>query len=552
MGGTSTKPAMNHAQAELFMQKHREKFSSQVLCVMVKDQNHPGKLCMSGAIGKELEDAITTLLSKDKHNKKAEKRLDKYDLMYDVVWRNTSFTTGHSMMSLQKSYFPRGKLIISLLDLLASHGWTLSACPNFGGVESRDDKGNVTSCVDWPVLVFYKDLPSASKFTPEHLFLSVKDSNNPGKLCVAGPISKEMESELTATMRQVSGKENIESKTDKYDHDYDVVYRHTSITSGVKLTSMAKSYFPKGQTVIAILETVYKYGWRLQAAPNFGGTGDSWPCFVLRKLADPDVDPPELLLASIKDSNIPGKLCLAGRSAAAVVDPLQTALARVPKNEKVHSEKDKYDDDYDAVLRDVNITTGCTAFSLKLPYYPRCDSMLAFIQTMYGLGFGVAACPNFGGMLDSWPTFLFEAHKEAGMEEPLFVSIKDDNIPGKLNFGGAGIKDDAQFAHDMLETLQKMCGDKVSLTKDDYDSTFDYCFKNTILTSGHAAFSWAQPYWPHGYIVEAVLDILHDRGYKVVGGPNFGDDGNRWPCFIATRSNAASAPPPEYKEEEKN
>ena len=34
------------------------------------------------------------------------------------------------------------------------------AAPNFGGVESRDKDGNVTSCVDWPVMVFYKDAAS--------------------------------------------------------------------------------------------------------------------------------------------------------------------------------------------------------------------------------------------------------------------------------------------------------------------------------------------------------------------------------------------------------
>merc|ERR1719346_487590 len=106
--------------------------------------------------------------------------------MWDYAWHHTEITTGHSTFSLQKAYFPKGNIVVAMLNLIASYGWGLAATPNFGGVEARDDKGRPTSCVDWPVFVFYKE--PESTFSSEHLFFAVKDSNVPGKLCAAGPV----------------------------------------------------------------------------------------------------------------------------------------------------------------------------------------------------------------------------------------------------------------------------------------------------------------------------------------------------------------------------
>ena len=41
---------------------------------------------------------------------------DSYDDDYDVVWRNTSITSGASMMSFAKAYFPKGQTNIKLME----------------------------------------------------------------------------------------------------------------------------------------------------------------------------------------------------------------------------------------------------------------------------------------------------------------------------------------------------------------------------------------------------------------------------------------------------
>merc|ERR1719463_176275 len=107
------------------------------------------------------------------------------------------------------------------------------------------------------------------------------------------------------------------------------------------MMSFAKAYFPKGQVNVKILECAYSLGWRCVAAPNFGGQGDSWPCYILRQLKSPGAAP-EILFASIKDSNIPGKLCFSGPSATKVTDAVCEALKSVDGNADVKSEKDDY------------------------------------------------------------------------------------------------------------------------------------------------------------------------------------------------------------------
>jgi hypothetical protein len=511
------------------IQKARSKYGTNILLMCIKDQNVPGKLCLSGGTSDALEDELTTLLKADKNNTGVVKEKDKYDHMYDTVWRHTSLTTGHATFSLTKSYFPRGTLLVKMFDLLARHGWLLYAAPNFGGVESRDDKGNITSCVDWPVFVFYKD-SADSQYTHEHLFFGVKDSNIPGKLCAAGPVG-DMEAAMATKLQAFTP--DVKSEKDSYDEDFDVVWRNTSITSGHCLTSFEKSYFPKGQTNVAVLECAYSFGWRALAAPNFGGQGDSWPCVIFRKLKEGS-NPPKVVLVSIKDANIPGKVCFAGSAASALVPRVCSALQQVPGNNDVKAEKDQYDSTYDEVLRNTKMTSGAFSSLFGLEYFPRCDSMTTFLDTMTAQRFSCVACPNFGGMLDSWPTFIFE--ETPNPQPTMWVAVKDDNIPGKLNLGGGDIKSDPTLAQELSEVLADFCGPKVEQTKDSYDESYDFCFKNTVLTSGHATFTFAKPYWPHGFVIEAFLAVLLKHGWVAVGGPNFGQNGNTWPGFVFTKS----------------
>mmetsp|Transcript_114090 Transcript_114090/g.207515 ORF Transcript_114090/g.207515 Transcript_114090/m.207515 type:complete len:537 (+) Transcript_114090:69-1679(+) len=500
------------------------KFGSDVLIMSIKDQNVPGKLCFAGKMEPEMISAITKCLQSDPNNASVVQEKDKYDAMWSYIWHNTSLTSGHSTFSLAKSYFPRGKLVVKLLDTIAGFGWGLASCPNMGGVQSRDDKGNVTSCVDWPIFTFYKE--PQSEFLNEHLLFAVKDSNIPGKLCAAGPVG-DMEARMVDALKPWAS--DVKSEKDSYDDDYDVVWRNTSITSGIQMMSFAKKYFPKGHVQIALLECAYKAGWRAVCAPNFGGQGDSWPCYVFRKLKEPG-PPPELLFASIKDSNIPGKICVSGKSADRIVDATCGALAKIADNASAHSEKDSYDDDHDAVCRDVHVTTGIQAFSFRTKYYPRGDSMKAMLGCWAAEGYQVVACPNFGGMLDSWPSFVLE--KREAVPQPLFLAVKDDNWPGKVGLVGGDVASDSALAADLLEVFTALCGPDVVQQLDDYDRTYELAYRNTRLTTGRPKFTFAKPYWPHGYVMELMLQVLYKKGWKAAGGPNFGDDGGTWPGII--------------------
>jgi hypothetical protein len=213
-----------------------------------------------------------------------------------------------------------------------------------------------------------------------------------------------------------------------------------------------------------------------------------------------------------------------------VTNAVISSLQNVPDNQGVKSTKDTYDDDHDSVVHNVKITTGIAAFSLKLPYFPRSDAMTAYLDAAASQGFQIVCCPNFGGMLDSWPTFVFE--KRSDVKANCYLAVKDDNWPGKVCLGGSTVGSDQSFAAEMLDALKTMCGDTVEQTSDDYDKSFQFCYKNTVLTSGHATFTWAKPYFPHGYVLEAVLQVMFKRGWRAAGGPNFGDNGSTWPGII--------------------
>merc|ERR1712113_1105898 len=121
-------------------------------------------------------------------------------------------------------------------------------------------------------------------------------------------------------------------------------------------------------------------------------------------------------------------------------------------NGDVKSEKDEYDNDHDCVVRNVKITTGMAAFSLKLPYFPRCDSMVTWLNAVAQLGFQTSCCPNFGGMRDSWPTFVFE--KTDKVQPVVFLAVKDENYPGKICIGCDSIATDDSLGPDLLFVLQ--------------------------------------------------------------------------------------------------
>jgi len=534
MGGNALSK-MDSDVVEETMNKFRAQYGSDVMLLAMKDQNDPGKLCLSGVIDKTLIDAISEVLRSEPSNKDLKIKKDKYDGAYSLVWRHANLTTGHSMMSLQKNYFPKGTLWVKLLDCIATHGWSLSAAPNFGGVEARDDKGNVTSTVDWPVFIFYKD-KQAHRFENSHLLLAVKDSNIPGKLCAAGDVGELGPLIESALNRVESSKEEkstpVECKKDKYDDDFDLVWRNTKITTGAQALSLTKSYFPRGHTILAVLETCYSQGWRLVCCPNFGGRGDSWPSFVLRRLKNRKVPVPSLVLMGLKDANVPGKLCIAatGGNGAAVAEPLIHNLQAVKGNETVKATSDEYDKDFDVYLHNVNITTGNQAFSLKVPYFPRGDSMAVLLQTFADLGYLNVGCPNFGGMLESWPVFVFE---ETGVRlpPPLFFAVKDDNVPGKINFVGGGLTA-TTAPQDLLQAVQALNGPDVSLTKDKYDQTYDICLKHTHMTSGNAFGTFTKPFFPHGCTLESIAGVLLKHGYVICAGPNFGDHGGSWPSFV--------------------
>merc|ERR1740124_1618065 len=125
--------------------------------------------------------------------------------------------------------------------------------------------------------------------------------------------------------------------------------------------------------------------------------------------------------------------------------------------------------------------------------------MMAVLETMQKQGYSITGCPNFGGMLDSWPTFIWQA--DSNPTQPMYMAVKDDNILGKLSLGGGGIEENHELAGQLLEALQKFNGNDVAQAKDDYDKTFGICYKNVKITTGHASFSLSKPYWPHGYVL---------------------------------------------------
>jgi len=477
----------------------------------IKDQNWWGKVLLCGTDSTKLAVALDPILRATGHVTQGR---DTYDRMWDVAWCGTHITSGSTMMSFTSQWFPNGKLLVQMFDAFSEHGWILVDGPNFGG--STPNNGTVS----WPVFVFRRGTKV------QNLVLAVKDQNLPTKVLAAGPEDaiNSLKIGLTETLQSITP--SVTCETDAYDNDtWDAVWQHTQMTTGATLLSVQSPYFPIGKTVLAVLEEVYSTDWRLVCAPNFGGDTVAWPVFVFQKSEAPK---PNLLLMAVKDQNIVGKVCLAGEAAGTVAEKLKEAFAPLPGVENVEIRKDKYDGDWDAVLRNTQMTKGFDLLSLNCRYFPRNDAMMALLTTTGSLGYSVAACPNFVGNQDSWPTFVFE---ETGVKtEPAFIAIKDENLPGKVCVGGA-----RDALPGLLDILRSLTGPIVEMNKDQWDQDYDDCLQNTVMTSGLPCFSFLNLWWPYGYMVEVVLGEMSLQGWTLVGGPNFGGEGASWPSFVFQR-----------------
>ena len=342
---------------------------------------------------------------------------------------------------------------------------------------------------------------------------------------------EKLKGDFASRLKQVSPEAN--ESFDDYDtaQEWDVVYRNTSLTSGMQAFSLAKPYFPKGNVLYALLEEVYKIGWRLVSSPNFGGNNVDWPCFIFKRLLNPPATPPALVFAAVKDQNIPGKLCLSGSPShtGQVAKLLHGALRSVKGHDQVALSKDEYDTDWEHVIRNTSITTGHQAFSFKTAYFPRNDSIMALTRTMGKQGWKLIACPSFGGMGASWPTFFWEY--DGTPFETAFVAIKDQNWPGKVCLGGVG----KEVTEGILNGLKVMSGPDVQCAKDDYDQDYDIAFRNTKMTTGHACCSLQNSWWPYAYPMELILGELHKHKWLPAGGPNFGSMKLTWPAVLLQR-----------------
>ena len=54
--------------------------------------------------------------------------------------------------------------------------------------------------------------------------------------------------------------------------------------------------------------------------------------------------------------------------------------------------------------------------------------------------------------------------------------------------------------------------------QDDYDKEFDFSFRNTKMTTGHACMSMQNSWWPYAYPMELILGEFHKFGWRPAGG----------------------------------
>ena len=308
-----------------------------------------------------------------------------------------------------------------------------------------------------------------------------------------------------------------------------MVWRNTNLTSGMQAFSLAKPYFPKTKVLLALFEEVYGMGWELVCGPNFGGNQVDWPCFVFKKLKSPPEAAPQLVMAAVKDQNIPGKLCLSATGVALqeVTEGIFRELQKTQGNDGIKVQKDEYDEDHGQVIRNTSITSG--GMTLWAKYFPKNESVLAITRAMGEKGYKVAGCPMFGGMGASWPCFLW--HYTGVTYETAIVAVKDQGMIGKVAVGGV----ESDVAEKLLAAFKELSCPDATLLKDDFDQDFSFSIKHTKMTTGNACCSIQNSWWPYGYPMEVICGELGKLGWTPAGAPSFGSLQTSWPVVVFQR-----------------
>ena len=282
------------------------------------------------------------------------------DSLWDWVWRNATVTSGHQ--SLEKTPLrPNGRKLMALMDVFARYGFVPRASPNFAGPDGTRKGKN------WPMIVLTTD--KAELYTKETLVLA-PHGEFPQKICACGPAS---------VIDKLKGDKGFVKKVREASHDirelpnfttsgeWDVVWR--AMVGTGPLPEEDNSFAPSGRVMYAILSEVYKLGWRLVSAPNFGAGNFHWPCFIFRCLRKAPLEAPSLLFGVVKD-RYPTKLLLTGRKtkeagntilhAVKELQALKRMEQTVPSTKQLqHPQMDSIEDaDHDVVLRNIDFSTG--------------------------------------------------------------------------------------------------------------------------------------------------------------------------------------------------
>merc|ERR1712139_236969 len=146
---------------------------------------------------------------------------------------------------------------------------------------------------------------------------------------------------------------------------------------------------------------------------------------------------------------------------------------------------------------------------------------MAILNTTAAEGFKTVACPTFGGFYNSCPTLVLEKSSEV---LPQVFMVFKNTAPGKVLLGGASIASDETLQQELLDVLKTFGGTSVLPGLDtvyDYDKSFEIAFKKTVLTSGKpgsgGACSMREPYFPHGFVVEMLLQVMFKHGWAAEG-----------------------------------
>lgn len=371
-------------------------YKAETLFLAMKDQNIPGKLCACGPpeVVEKLKSNLTNALHQ--HSKEVRVAFDEYDTAseWDIVWQNTNITSGMQAFSLAKPYFPKGKVVLSVLTEIYKLGWELVCGPNFGG-----------NSVDWPCFVFKRLKSKAAQLPLAPLaFGAIKDQNMPGKFCLSTTAShlQDVTKTISEALRRVKGNEGLKVEKDEYDADHDQVLRNTSITTGMQAFSLRTAYFPRNDSVLAITRSMGEKGWKLAACPMFGGMGASWPCFVWQYTGKKM----QTALVAIKDQSWPGKVCVGGVEPE-VGDALLVAF-KAMSGPDVKKGLDLYDQDFQFSIRNTKMTTGQAFCSMQNSWWPYGFPMEVILGELQAFGWEPAGGPAFGSMQLSWPAVIFQ------------------------------------------------------------------------------------------------------------------------------------------------